>query len=137
MKTKILVMLVTLFAATTSAFSQKQPDKALYTLCSKSGDCTMTWDEFKRCNKELTPNDKNLKIVSFTVSVLVVPLTGKDSVYVDYGNTGNAFSKETNDALDKLINEKRIVRNKILIEEVKASKDGKEMKITGMVIKLK
>src|SRR5205809_1078644 len=119
MRTKIIILIVAL-ASTMNAFSQKVASKPMFTLCGKSGDCTMTWDEFKKCQKELMPIDKNLKIVSFTVSVLTIPLSGKDTVYVDYGNTGNALSKETKDALEKLISEKRVARNKILIEEVKA-----------------
>jgi hypothetical protein len=133
---KIFVLLLAV-SASVNAFSQKENSKPMFTLCGKSGDCTMTWDEFKACKKELLPVEKNVSVVSYTVSMRVVPLEGKDSVFVDFPNTGSAFSKATLEGVDKLINEKRVVGGKIFIEAVKVSRDGKEMKTPGMVIKLK
>ena len=134
---KIIVLLI-VGLSSLSAFSQKEAVKPVFTFAGKSGDCTMTWEEFKTSKKELLPIEKNVAIISFNVTVQVTALDGKEAVYVDYPNQGNTFSKETSDAMDKLIAEKRIAGNKILIEEVKASKDGgAKERVYGMVITLK
>ncbi len=133
---KILILLIAGLTSLT-AFSQKEAAGPTFTFCGKSGNSTMTFDEFKKCKKDIVPVEKNVKIVSFIISMLVVPLEGKDSVFVDFQNIGGAFSEANTEAVDKLIKEKRIVGGKILIEEVKVSQDGTEKKVNGMIIKLK
>jgi len=135
MRTKIIISLVVL-VTTINSFAQKQNEKPLYTLCGKSGDCKMTLDEFKKCKKELTPIDKNLKIISFNVSLRVISEDRKDSLFVDQQNTGNVFSAKTNDMIEKFITEKKLI-DIILIEQVQVSEGEKKSKATGMVIKIK
>ena len=135
MKIKNILFLIAV-VTTLNVFSQNQNTKTLYTFGGKSGNCTMTWDEFKKCKKELTPIDKSLKINSFNISILVVSPDGKDSTYTDFSNTGNAFSSQANETFDILISGKH-VSNKILIEEVQIAEGDKIIKVPGMVITLK
>ncbi len=130
MKTKSIILFVAI-ALTINAFSQKQNEKFLYTFCGKSGDCTMTLDEFKKC-KELTTITNSIKINSFHIVI------GKEGTYADYFNTGSVYSSQTVTAIEKAINEKKInAGSKILIDEVQLSQGDKIVKVSGMVITVK
>ena len=135
MKTKTMIMLVVIFT-TLNTFAQKEAVKPVYTFCGKSGDCTINLEDFKNAKKELTTIDKNVKVTSFNVSLLVISADTKDSVYVDYSNSGNVFSQQSTEAVEKFLSQKQIV-GKILIEEVKVSEGDKTWKTAGMVIKVK
>lgn len=131
MRTKIIISLVVIITAM-NTFAQKQNEKSLYTLCGKAGgsDCTMTLDEFKKCKKELTPIDKKMTIISFTVAMQV------DSLFIDFENTGGVFTKQTNDGIEKATSNKTF-GNKILIENVQILEGDKTRKVSGMNIKIK
>ncbi len=134
------IITIVMLAVTMNAVAQKQNEKSYYTFCGKpSGDYTMSLDEFKKCKKELTPTDKNLKVISFEVSVRVIGKDEKgkkDTLYVDFANTDNVFSKQTNDAMEKFPSEKKIV-DRVLIENVYILEGDKKKKVPGMVIKIK
>ncbi len=124
---------VILIIVSLNAFAQgKASPSPTYTFAGKAGEVSMTWDEFSKSKKELTPIDKGITIKSFHVSVLVI--NEKDSSYSDYSNQGNMFSGQAIEAMERL-HEKKLT-NKILIEEVVINKGDKEAKAPGMVIKL-
>ncbi len=130
MRTKIIISLVVIVTAMNS-FAQKQNDKSLYTLCGMQGgsDCKITLADFNKCKKELTPVDKKITIVSFTVAMSV------DSLFVDYENTGGVFSQKTIDGIDKATSNKKF-SHKILIESVQVLEGGVKKKVKGMNIKI-
>ncbi|OFY87370.1 MAG: hypothetical protein A3F72_03990 [Bacteroidetes bacterium RIFCSPLOWO2_12_FULL_35_15] len=136
MRTKIIFSFVVLIS-TINIFAQKQNDKPVYTFCGKSGDSYITFDELKNCKKELTPIDKNLKIISFDISVPVVPLKEKEYLFIYKSTVGNIFSETTTDLLEQFIAKKRLPHNRILIENVQVSQGDKIWKAAGMSIKLK
>jgi hypothetical protein len=141
MKIKTIALLIVLIV-TINAFAQKQNNKPLYTLCGKSGDCTMTLDEFKKCKKELTPIDKNLKISSFKVTIKMVNTVTKDSVFEEISDKGNTFSKATCDWLEKIISNHSTAYFDILINMVQFSKGDKlfgspDRKTQYMIIRLR
>jgi hypothetical protein len=129
----LIVVVVSLFIA----FSQKQSANRLYTFCDKTGDCTMSFDEFKKCAKTLNTIEKDLKVLSFVVSAKVITPDKKGSYFEDYPNMGSSFSNATIEWLEKIIAEKRLDNNRILIEEVKLIQGDKTLKTSGMIIKLK
>lgn len=93
----------------------------------------MSWNDFLSAKKEITPIDSTMKIKSFVVSFKI--LSGADAGYTDLSNVGNKFSQNTVSYIETLYKEKRI-DNKILIEQVFAEKNGIEVKLPGMIIKL-
>lgn len=135
MKKKIMISLVVILT-TLNVFAQNKAEKYVFTFCGKTGDCTLSVDEFKKCKKELTLIDENVKINSFIVSMLVTTAESKEGIYVDYVNTGNVFNKETNEAIEKLISEKKLAV-KILIEAVEISQGERKSKVPGMIINVK
>ena len=67
-----------LLTITVGSFAQKAKTEPMFTFAGKSGaNISMTWDEYSKCKKELTPVDKNVTIKSFIVSLLII--NGKDS----------------------------------------------------------
>jgi len=124
---------ILLLSITVGAFAQKAKPEPMFTFAGKSGSkISMTWDEYLKSKKELTTADKNVTVKSFNVAILNV--NGKDSVYSDYSNTGNVFSRETVTAIEKT-HSAATPGNTIFLEAVILNKDGKEVKTPGMVIK--
>lgn len=109
---------------------KKQNEKPFFTFCGKSGNFYMTFDEFKNCKKELIPINNNLIISAFTLSC------SADGKFWDFTSTGNAFSKEQNDALGKLISNPTF-GNRILIENIQICIGDNKYKAEGMNIKIK
>jgi hypothetical protein len=128
MKQATIILLFLL--AATPCFSQKE--KALYSFCGKSGNSTMTWDEFKSCRKELVTNDKGISINSFILTIQKAEK--KDTIQIEYPSKGNAFSKQAIESIEKLHKDKKL-GNKILIDAVQVVQSGKEArKVAGMTI---
>jgi hypothetical protein len=114
------------------SFAQKTAP--VYSLCGKTGDCSMTWDEFSKCKKELVATNKGLSIGSFILTI--TKLNKKDSVYVEFPAKGNAFSKSALETIEQLHKDKKL-GTKMLIEAVQVLESGKEAKkVSGMVIML-
>jgi hypothetical protein len=113
-----------------SGFAQKE--KALYSMCGKTGNCSMTWDEFISCKKELITNDKSVSINSFILTIQKAEK--RDTIQIEYPSKGNAFSKQALESIEKLHKDKKM-GNKVLIEAVQVVQSGKEArKVPGMVI---
>jgi hypothetical protein len=113
-----------------------QDTKSLYTFCGKSDNCTISFNEFKSCIKELTKTEKDLKIKSFIISAQVISPVTKEKFFEDHPNVGNDFSKETIEWLEKALKEKRLVNNRFLIEDVRIEQSGKMIKAPEMIVKL-
>lgn len=125
---KVLVVLL-LFSS--SVFAQKE--KALYSFCGKTGNTTMTWDEFMKCKKELV-TEKGVSIGSYVLTIQKAEK--KDTVQIEYVSKGNAFSKQANESIEKLHKDKKM-GNKVLIEAVEILESGKAArKVPGMIITL-
>jgi hypothetical protein len=114
------------------AFSQKE--KPLYSFGGKTGNCSMTWDEFLACKKELVPTDKGITVNAFILTIQKAEK--KDTIQIEYPSKGNAFSKQAIESIDEL-HKKKKMGNKVLIEQVQVVQSGKEArKVGGMVITL-
>jgi hypothetical protein len=125
---KVLFMLLVISSLT---FAQKE--KPLYSLCGKTGNSTMPWDEFMKCKKELI-TEKGVTIGSFILTIQKAEK--RDTVQVEYVCKGNVFSKQALESIEKLHKDKKM-GNKILIEAVEVLQSGKEArKVPGMVIML-
>jgi hypothetical protein len=121
----ILLILI----STQVTFAQKE--KPLYSFCGKTGSCTMTWDEFTKCKKELVP-EKGVSIGSYVLTIQKAEK--KDTVQIEYVCKGNAFSKQANESIEKLHKDKKM-GSKVLIEGVEVLQSGKESrKVPGMII---
>lgn len=128
---KISTIAFILFLITANAFAQKAP---VFSLCGKTGDCSMTWDEFLKCKKELITNDKKLSIGSFIVTIQKG--SKKDTVFVQYPCKGYVFSKSCVEAIEELHKDKKM-GGKVLIEGVEILQSGQSArKGTGMTIRL-
>jgi hypothetical protein len=101
-------------------------------MCGKTGNCSMTWDEFMSCKKELLTNDKSVSINSFILTIQKAEK--RDTIQIEYPSKGNAFSKQALESIEKLHKDKKM-GNKVLIEAVNVVQSGKEArKVPGMVI---
>ncbi len=106
-----------------------------FSFCGKSGDCSMTWDEFTACKKELITTDKNVSISSFVLTIKKAQK--KDFVFVEYPANGNTLSKASVEMIEKLHKDKKL-GDKLEIGTVEVVQSGKAAKkVTGMVITLK
>ena len=149
---KILSVLLIILVSATIGFAQKTDKaKAVYSFNGKTGEeVTMTWDEFSKSKKELTPIDKSVKIESFSISLLHIGkgmskedgATGSsvqaknDSIFIQEDNVGNKFSDASLKVIESVRADKRPV-TKILVEKVMVTQNGKQTKVPGMIIKLK
>ncbi len=105
-----------------------------FSLCGKTGDCSMTWDEFIKCKKELVTTDKNVSISSFRLTVQ--KLKKKDFVFLEFPQKGNAFSKASLDMIEELHKDKKL-GSKLEIDAVEVVQSGKAAKkVPGMIITL-
>jgi hypothetical protein len=124
----IIILLLTTLA------SSAQKEKPLYSMCGKTGNCSMTWDEFMSCKKELVANEKGVSINSFILTIQKAEK--KDTVQIEYPSKGNMFSKQALESIEEL-HKKKKMGNKVLIEAVQVVQSGKEArKVPGMVITL-
>jgi hypothetical protein len=130
MKQRVKVLVLFLMIAS-SVFAQKE--KSLYSLCGKTGNSSMSWDEFMKCKKELI-TEKGTSIGSFVLTIQKAEK--KDTIMIEYVCKGNLFSKQANESIEKLHKDKKM-GNKVLIEAVEILQSGKEArKVPGMVITL-
>jgi hypothetical protein len=115
-----------------SGFAQKE--KPVYSFCGKTGNCSMTWEEFMSCKKELITNDKGISVNSFILTIQKAEK--KDTIQIEYPSKGNAFSKQALESIEELRKKKKM-GNKVLIEAVQVVQSGREArKVAGMVITL-
>lgn len=129
---KIISVLFVVLISTLTSFAQKE--KALFSLCGKSGNCSMSWDEFSKCKKELIPTEKGITINSFLL--IVMKAEKRDTISIEYPSRGNAFSKSSLEAIEKMHKDKKM-GNKVRIEAVEVLQSGKEArKVPGMIITL-
>jgi hypothetical protein len=127
---KLLFILLTL---TSFVFAQKE--KPLYSFCGKTGNCSMNWDEFMACKKELIATEKGITVNSFILTIQKAEK--KDTLQIEYPSKGNAFSKQAIESIEEL-HKKKKMGNKVLIEGVQIVQSGKEArKVEGMTITLK
>jgi hypothetical protein len=124
--------IIVIFLSILSLQAMSQETKSFFSFCDKSGNITMTRDEFSNCKKELVSSEANLVITSFKVSIL------KEGVFTEYKITGNTFSGEALDAIVKSSGDKTF-NGKILIEDVKVKgvNSERERVVPGMVITIK
>lgn len=124
---KLLVLFVALLSI--SAYGQ---DRKYASFCDKTGDITMTWDEFSSCKKELGMIEPNLMVISFVMSIKA------NGVFTDYVCKENIMSSQAVEALEKLHKEKTF-EGKILIEEVmvKGVNSTGIRKVPGLAITIK
>lgn len=115
-----------MIALTMNAIAQKTIDNSLYTFCGKSGDCMISVDELEKCKKELLLTDKDMRIISFHVSI------SSKGAFTDHVCNDYIFNSEINKALDGLI-----AGDKVLIEEVVIAHGDKIIPGHAMVITLK
>lgn len=109
-----------------------QGTKPAFSFCGKTGDCTMTWDEFIACKKELTTLDNSVSISSFVLTVKKV--VKKDFVFEEYPSKSNKFGKGAMEAIEKLHKDKKL-GDKLLIDGVEVVQSGKAAKqVPGMII---
>jgi hypothetical protein len=127
------LMLILVSVLSLNAFGQ---DYKFFSVCEKTGDATMTWEEFSKCSKELKAKDAHLRITSFTVSILAGK--GEEKVFMDYPIKGSVISQQAIDAIEKAHKEGTF-GGKILIEKVMiAGKDSDmERNVPGMIINIK
>jgi hypothetical protein len=131
MKTLLKITFLFLISSNLS-FAQK--GTPLFSICGKTGDCTMTWEEFSKCKKVLVPTDKKITIGTFLVTVQKAER--KDSTYIEFQEKGGLFSKSSLEVIEKLHKDKKL-GNKIVIEAVEILESGKAArKGAGMVITL-
>ena len=128
----ILSIVFFIFVVAQSVSAQEKP---AFSFCDKTGDVTMTWDEFMACKKQLVTLDKNASISSF---ILTIKKAGKrDYVFVEFPAKGNTFTKGAMDEIEKLRKEKKL-GDKIEISNVEVVQSGKAAKqVPGMVITIK
>ncbi len=128
----ILSIVFFIFVVAQSVSAQEKP---AFSFCEKTGDVTMTWDEFMACKKELITLDKKASISSF---ILTIKKAGKkDYVFVEFPAKGNTFTKGAMDEMEKLRKEKKL-GDKIEISNVEVVQSGKAAKqVPGMVITIK
>ena len=129
-KSLYFVFGIAFFFLTIASFAQNT--KPAFSFCGKSVECTMTWDEFMACKKELTPIDKNTSISSFVLTIRKAEK--KDFIFLEFPSKGNAFSKASIEMIEKLHKEKKL-GEKLEIDAVELVQSGKAAKkVSGMII---
>lgn len=129
MKNSIAIFLLML---SFSSFAQKE--KPLYSFGGKTGNCSMTWDEFMSAKKELAPTDKGITVNSYILTIQKAQK--KDTIQIEYPSRGNAFSKQAIESIEQLHKDKKM-GNKVLIDAVQVVQSGREArKVPGMIITL-
>lgn len=130
MKYRFIVTFIVLISVQVS-FAQAPA----FSFCGKTGDCTITWEEFMACKKELIVSDKNVSISSFRLTVQKAKK--KEFVFLEFPQKGNAFSKASLDMIEELHKDKKL-GSKLEVDAVEVVQSGKAAKkLPGMVITLK
>jgi hypothetical protein len=130
---KLLSAVLIFLIGTGAAFAQKE--KPPFSFCGNTGNCTMTWEEFMSCKKELVPNNSNIKIGSFMLTIMKAEK--KDTISIEYASKGNVFSKSAVESIAAL-HKKKKMGNKVVIDAVQVLESGKDARrAPGMVITLK
>lgn len=125
------ILSIVFFVLVQLSFAQ---DKPAFSFCDKTGDVTMTWDEFMACKKQIVTLDKNASISSFILTIK--KKEKKDYVFVEFPAKGNTFTKGAMDMIEKLHTEKKL-GDKLEITNVEVVQSGKAAKqVPGMVITL-
>jgi hypothetical protein len=125
---KLLTLLF--LTITMNVFSQKE--KALYSFGGKTGNCSMTWEEFLSCKKELVSTEKGVSVNAFILTIQKAEK--KDTIQIEYPSKGNAFSKQAIESIEEL-HKKKKMGNKVTIEGVQIVQSGREArKVGGMTI---
>jgi len=128
------VLKIALLLLIPAASLHAQKGAPVYSLCGKTGNATMTWDEFMSCKKELVTTDTKLSVGSYIVTL--TKAEKKDTTYIEFPVKGNVFSKSAQESIEKLRKDKKL-GNKVLIEAVQILESGKEArKVPGMIITL-
>ena len=105
-----------------------------FSFCGKTGDCTMTWDDFNKCKKELVTTDKNVSISSFRLTIQKAKK--KDFVFLEFPQKGNSFSKASLDMIEELHKDNKL-GSKLEVDAVEVVQSGKAAKkVPGMIITL-
>lgn len=110
-----------LFLLATVSFAQK--GTPLYSLCGKSGNCAMSWDEFMSCRKVLAPVDKSIQIGTFMVTIQQA--SKKDTLSIEFPSKGGVFSKSSLETIEKLHKQKKM-GGKVVIDAVQILQSGKD-----------
>ena len=123
--------IVFLFLLGFTAVAQKDP---VVSFCGRSGNITMTWEEFSACKKELVTDDKKVQVGSF---ILFVPKAEKkDSTMIEFQVRGGLFNKQAKETIEKLHKDKKLGK-KLVIEAVEVLESGRSArKVPGITITL-
>ena len=128
------ILSITFIVLVASSFSFVQDAKPAFSFGGKTGDCTMTWEEFYACKKELTTLDKNTSISSFVLTVKRA--VKKIFLFDEYPSKTNQFGKGAMTAIQQLYKDKKL-GDKLEISGVQLVQSGKAAKeVPGMVITL-
>jgi hypothetical protein len=129
MKKHAVIFLFLLIAVSVQA----QKEAPLYSLCGKSGNCSMSWEDFMKCKKELVPVEKGITIGSFLLTIQKSQ-GKKDTISIEYPSKGNLFSKSALESIEKLHKDKKM-GNKVMIDAVQVLQSGREARrVPGMTI---
>lgn len=129
---RICKIVFLVLVSTGAAYAQKTTP--LYSLCGKTGNCSMSWDEFMSCSKQLTATNNKIQVSSFVLTISKAEK--KDTIQIEYPSKGNQFSKQALESIDKLHKDKKM-GNTVLIEAVQVVESGKDArKVPGMTITL-
>jgi len=112
----LLVIISFAFGEKTHAFS----------FCGKNTECSLSFDEFISCKKELQAIDSKTSINSFVVTIQKIEK--KETYSVQYKSKGKVFSKTLVEAIEKLHKEKKL-GNIVLIEDVEIIQSGQSAKM--------
>lgn len=130
---RVFKIIFLIFFSNLTAFAQTT--KPEYSFGGKTGNCTMTWDEFLTCKKELKILDKEIMINSFLVTVSKVQK--KDSIQIEHPCKNNLFSKATTESIKELREDKKL-GSIVVIDHVQIQQSGKAARIgSPMIITLK
>ncbi len=129
-----IIIRIAFIVLVATSLSFVQGAKPAFSFGGKTGDCTMTWEEFYACKKELTPLDKNTSVSSFVLTVKRV--VKKDFLFDEYPSKTNQFGKGAMTAIEQLHTDKKL-GDKLLISGVQLVQSGKSAKeVPEMVITL-
>ncbi|MBL7883661.1 MAG: hypothetical protein JNL69_06305 [Bacteroidia bacterium] len=96
-----------------------------FSFCGKNADCSLSFDEFIMCKKELIATDSKTSINSFVVTIQKIEK--KETYSVQYKSKGKMFSKTLIEAIEKLHKDKKL-GNIVLIEDVEIIQSGQAAK---------
>jgi hypothetical protein len=105
-----------------------------FSFCGKNTDCSLSFDDFMKCKKELAVTDSKTSINSFVVTIQKIEK--KKTLSVQYKSKGKTFSRTLLEAIDELYKDKKL-GNTILIEDVEIIQSGQAARLdSGITITL-